>query len=411
MLLLTVVAVVSLKLLLDDYFLALTGGYAIAGGGGDQPYDFKKEIQGALAEANKPKSDLAKQTNSALSANLPQIFQQLLHAQDLGNSISPNQTGAQTFAAPEFGAIAANVEKSNPLADLLAPLSSKSFSEASLSGVNGLSDSITSLLGRTGQDRITPLTNQPINVNTETLNSIATILGKKQANDVADLRARFGAAGGTSRGTPAAYAEAQLKSQQIPELQQALSAASNQEFGNQLNLRNLNLNALLGADSNTAQNLGTTLNTFSTTRGQDLANTQGNQQNQLGLIDSLIKAAGGAGQQDLGFADLLSKNMLNAESLTTDRFKAMGDLTNQGASIQNDLLKFFTATNQQATENQIGRQFGGLMSMFQALTGLANAGTPGGSAGVNVGNNAQQQQGGGGMLGTLASLAPLLALL
>lgn len=46
---------------------------------------------------------------------------------------------------------------------------------------------------------------------------IRSIIETKQKSDVADLRARFGAAGGASFGTPAAYAESQYRAQAAPQ--------------------------------------------------------------------------------------------------------------------------------------------------------------------------------------------------
>lgn len=402
MLLLTIVSVIALKLIVDDCIsllhLGVAGKFLLAGSGGDKPYDYKQEIGTALTQANQPKSALAQNTNTYLTNNLSPILDQLMNAQNLGNSIGPNQVGlnsvgANVASAPDF---------SNPLKDFLPQLASKSFSNANLGQVGGIDSVLNTLLNRTSNSSndIRTQANAPVNVNTSTLDSIAKILGTKQSNDVADLRARFGAAGGTSRGTPAAYAEAQLKSQQIPELQQALSAASNQEFSNQLNSKSLTLQSLLGANSNESQNLGTLLNTFSTTRGQDITNTQGTQQNNLGLIDQLVKAAGGAGQQDLGLGSLFNQGaQINNQN---NQFNA-----EQG----NDLNKFLAGLNQSSNESQINRQFTGLQNLLQSIVGLAGAGTPGGGANVSVGNQQGSSGNGGSLLGTLGSLAPLLGLL
>jgi hypothetical protein len=52
--------------------------------------------------------------------------------------------------------------------------------------------------------------------------SLQELIGKQETRDVNDLRARFGASGGTAFGTPAAYAESLLRSETAPKLTQAV---------------------------------------------------------------------------------------------------------------------------------------------------------------------------------------------
>jgi len=52
--------------------------------------------------------------------------------------------------------------------------------------------------------------------------ALADILGRQQTSDVANLRSRFGATGGMSFGTPAAYAESQYRSQAAPQIATAI---------------------------------------------------------------------------------------------------------------------------------------------------------------------------------------------
>src|SRR6266850_2239339 len=55
--------------------------------------------------------------------------------------------------------------------------------------------------------------------------AITDVINRKQASDVADLRARFTAGGGTSFGTPAAYAESQYRAEAAPQAATAVSQA------------------------------------------------------------------------------------------------------------------------------------------------------------------------------------------
>lgn len=52
--------------------------------------------------------------------------------------------------------------------------------------------------------------------------SLNSLIENKQQMDIGDLRARFGASGGMAFGTPAAYAEAQLRAKQGPEAATAI---------------------------------------------------------------------------------------------------------------------------------------------------------------------------------------------
>lgn len=52
--------------------------------------------------------------------------------------------------------------------------------------------------------------------------SMADMISKTQTRNVNDLRSRFGTGGGTAFGTPAAYAESMLRSEEAPKLTQAI---------------------------------------------------------------------------------------------------------------------------------------------------------------------------------------------
>lgn len=52
--------------------------------------------------------------------------------------------------------------------------------------------------------------------------SLNQLIKSKQEGDIGDLRSRFGASGGMAFGTPAAYAEAQLRAKQGPEAATAI---------------------------------------------------------------------------------------------------------------------------------------------------------------------------------------------
>jgi len=52
--------------------------------------------------------------------------------------------------------------------------------------------------------------------------ALKDLIGQRQAMDIGDLRARFGASGGTAFGTPAAYAESAYRAKAAPEAATAI---------------------------------------------------------------------------------------------------------------------------------------------------------------------------------------------
>ncbi len=271
-------------------------------------------------------------------------------------------------------------------------------------------------------------------------NAVSQQLQRKFDAGKADIRSRFGASGGTSRGTPAAYAEAQYNAENLPALGQALGGIRQQEFTNQLaqrqlgqegNLANagmqnqyglagnqLSVNTQLQNESNILQGNNQNNAAALQTRAQNLdalgLGQEGTLQNQ-----SLVNQAG-LGQMGLGNDRLNSlsnlflgnqgqqlQNYFNTIGANQNQLGIMGNLANQAGELnlgQNQLrgnIGMFNAGQnnnslmqmmqqmQAANESQIGRQFGGMQNIMQIVAALAGAGIPGGSANVNLGGNSQ----------------------
>lgn len=61
--------------------------------------------------------------------------------------------------------------------------------------------------------------------------SLAKLISTQQGNDIAGLRSRFGAGGGTAFGTPAAYAESTYRAQAAPQIATAIGQLQMQTLG------------------------------------------------------------------------------------------------------------------------------------------------------------------------------------
>lgn len=237
-----------------------------------------------------------------------------------------------------------------------------------------------------------------------------------------DIRARFGASGGNSRGTAASYAEGQYNAAALPQLASALGQVRQSEVGNQLQAANLGLQGQLGNAQNqlTAQNQGNS----AMLQNQGLANNfqlgqQGNQSQNLGTLGNLFSNQSGlqaqlanqAGNLNLGQQQLGSQNMLGAQGLNSQN--ALGLLQNQlgfqtnqnqaqlgmnnlnmnnsqfNAGQNNQYTQQYMAMLQAANQQQIQNYLSGYQNIFGTAAGLAGAGIPGGSANVNLGGQSQ----------------------
>lgn len=176
-------------------------------------------------------------------------------------------------------------------------------------------------------------------------------LGNQYNQGLKDLQARFGAAGGTSRGTPAAFAQAQYSAQALPQLAAALGNVRQQEVGNQLQ----------------AQNQGNSANL--TARGQDISNAQQNVGNQL------------QGQNQSNQA-LLQNQGLNNQAVL-DRLNSISGLFGQQGNLNNQLLgnlgniaansgQTSLGVNQLNTGNQLATNQLNSQNINNALSQLGN---------------------------------------
>lgn len=346
----------------------------MGGGGGQSPTDYRSEIDKGLSEANTPKSDLAKQLSSYFGSMLPGVGQgagtnppsagQNAQGQNpfaaLGNMnqmSSPLQVGNAGLNDPRLmnglpspGSYSQLTSDFSPFGSsnqgqlnfgnsgLFNQLTQSPLSQ-SFAGLNYPSLAQNQLLSQVGQRANLGNVNTSINpgavgfnaqgispfqaqgadlsgVNSPFSQAIQQTLANKQNQDISDLRARFGASGGASRGTPAMYAETQLRSQQAPEIAAALGNVRQQEAG--LNLQNAGM-------LNSANLQG---------RGQDISQLQTNQQ---GLLQAaLANQNAGLQSQALGGQLGLQQRGQDLQNFTDSRGQDVG-LFN--AAIQNSAVQ------------------------------------------------------------------------
>jgi hypothetical protein len=182
--------------------------------------------------------------------------------------------------------------------------------------------------------------------------AIQQMVSNQQQQDVAALRERFTGTGG-SQGTPAAYAESNLRAQAAPQLIAAMEQANQAERG--LNLQQMGLanQATLGQNSILAQ-LGQAQNQFNQGEAQFGANfglqQTGlnadifNQMNQFGLQGGQLGLQGAGLNADiinqmnqLGLQQGLAGNQFNLQGagLNADIMNQMNQLFNQQGLAQN----------------------------------------------------------------------------
>lgn len=268
---------------------------------------------------NSPGTGLSKAFSDWLEKSGPELFKGLSNAQQTGNAIGSNAPTAHASAgdANPFG----NLDQS--IIDALktgfgGPTSYDAGS------VPGMSEAIAKLTQNAGD-----LGHASFTGDTDYYKAVSDVLNNKQRMDIADTRSRF-ANTGISRGTPGAWAESLLRSQQAPEIAQALGAARQTEVGNQINMSNLNMQGILGG-----------LNAFQGFRGQDINNEQQNISNSLSAhgIDIQALTAALNGQNTF---------MSNLGSYNTANRGIDADVSKFNAGSDNDMSKFLNEQSLQA---------------------------------------------------------------
>lgn len=208
--------------------------------------------------------------------------------------------------------------------------------------------------------------------NTPYADAVQQILGNKQNQDIADLRARFGAGGGASRGTPAQYAEATLRAQQTPEIAAALGNIRQQEAGLDLGNRQLQ-------SSNLLQNAGLGL------QGQQSNQQAGLQAQQiggqLGLQQNALNQQAGITTNQQNLDRLTSLGGLGVQNAGLGVQQRGQDLTGAISGLDNSTSRLGQSAGLQANllQTLLGQQGQGLQnSQFNAgqynSQGLANRG-------------------------------------
>lgn len=202
------------------------------------------------------------------------------------------------------------------------------------------------------------------------------LLGNQYNQGVKDLQARFGAAGGTSRGTPAAFAQSQYAAQALPQLQAALGNVRQQEVGNQLTAQNqantANLQARGQDLTNSQQNVSNQLtgqnqanNALLTGRGQDINNSQQNVQNLLQSVGLNNNSNLQARQQNIDLAGQQQQGALANQGLVNqggvDSLNSLASLFGQQGQLNNSLLSNLgnianNAGQQNLGQNQLSSQ-------------------------------------------------------
>lgn len=271
----------------------------------------------------------------------------------------PNQNILQSlltqFQSPQF-------QNQNQSADLLSQLSGQQQP-----GVDNLSTFLQSALARSANTGGAQLPNMnvgnanlqsaaPQNINPNNVglqlgapnaqdsdyyNSAQQVLGNQYNQGLKDLQARFGASGGASRGTPAAYAQAQYSSQALPQLGAALGNIRQQEAGNQLTAQNQANNALL------------------TNRGQDINNSQQNVQNYLQSIGLNNNSNLQGRQQDIDLLGLNQQGALQNQGLVNqsgnDNLNSLSSLFNSVGGQQNNQLSILSQLANNAGQLGLGQ--------------------------------------------------------
>jgi hypothetical protein len=260
--------------------------------------------------------------------------------------------------------------------------------------------------------------------NDPTMQAYSQLLDKQNNNNIADLRARFGASGGASRGTPAAVAEAQYRQLLPAQNLTTLNSIYNQNVGNQLNAAGLNQQGILGAGSINNQNFANVLSGLSAAgglgiqgRGQDLTNflqSRGLDITGAGTAAQNSIAAGanqlqGRGQdinsilQSLGLGlqgnQAAAQNQTDTQGQNLTNFLQSRGLDLSQLGLGSGLLGMNQAGNQFNSSQGFNAQNNNLQALIQMLSSGGNLALGGGQLGLS-GAGLQQQ----GQLGILQQL-------
>lgn len=396
-----------------------------------------------------------------------QLLPQVQQANPSLNGINTQGMDQQAYSTLLNQLQAPGVSNYNPSAQLLqSPAVNQQFQQMQGLGIQGLAGALNNQLGAQSQ----PYTPQQVSLNPLQGNggvnnlpqaqqqfnpatdpyyqAVQQSLQNQQLLDQKNLQAQFSASGGTGRGTPAAFAQAQLMAQQSPQMAAALGQVAQQEQanqlqavglnqqgllqnqnlqnqfglaqqGNQLNAQQLNQQAGLQAAGLGNQQLGTLgglLNNNQQLQLQNYLSTIGANQSQLGLASQLANQAGNMNlsQGQLGSQNIFNAAQLNSQNANNALQNQLGFQTNQNQALlgQNNLLSQLGQFNAQqgnqfnqnilqqqqtANQSQINNQLTALQNLAQIAAQFGLSGIPGGSANVNLGAQSQntlQQLGG-----------------
>jgi hypothetical protein len=200
-------------------------------------------------------------------------------------------------------------------------------------------------------------------MNGQTAQSIMQMGQQSLDRNVADLRARFGASGGASFGTPAAMAEADMRAQAIPQMMAQLGQLNQQEAGLQNQNNALNLQSILGTAGANQGNVSSILGALGLNQQGTLG--QGQLQN-AGTGTALSAMLGLRGQDaDMSGQNLqallqsrgMDINQLNAFANAAqgqDQLGMQAQLANQAAGLQGRGLDL--QQMQQNMQNALGNR-------------------------------------------------------
>ena len=136
------------------------------------------------------------------------------------------------------------------------------------------------------------------NVDSEYAQAVRQLLENKASRDIADLRARFGASGGVSRGTPAAFAESMYRAEALPQIAAAMGDLRQKESAIDQANRALKQEGILrGADIANTANLQA--------RGQDVDIYKS-------LNDAILQNQGQTLSAELSQRDILNNLLINS---------------------------------------------------------------------------------------------------
>ena len=215
----------------------------------------------------------------------------------------------------------------------------------------------------------------PTNFDTPETKAIQDIIGRNQDKNVQDLRARFGAGGGTAYGTGASFAEGNLRAESAPLIAQALSQVNRQERELDMNNRNMVGNLLLGQRGQDSANLQAGGQIGLGQRGQDMSSASQGQGNQLGLIGLMLQQQLAGNQYGMNSPDMQNQfNLANSgQQMNADQFNTNASLQNQQMMNQFGLGKGQIGLGMQG--NQANQQQNMMNQLFGSFNNSNNLGT------------------------------------